>query len=150
MFGYWKQRRKLQRQIAELDKKFLPDVEKARSVYTHATPGEGLSALVGSDYHSMRKAAEMELEILDAKHLLAKAEKWGLDRLPAKEMYDPHVEGVEMRPYFKPQNKALMRKMIADARFNTIKRWVELLSPIVSTVIALIALIVSIIAIYQT
>lgn len=40
--------------------------------------------------------------------------------------------------------------MIADARFKYWKEWVDLLSPIMSTILSIIALAVSIIALYRS
>jgi hypothetical protein len=146
MFDYQKKRSRLQRVIAELDEELRPKVEQAKLEYKHASPGNDLSFLVESDYKTRRHNYEMELEVLEAEHLLDQAGKWGVDGSARQETYDPHFTGVEPRIYFNPQNKALMRRMISDAKYEWWKRWVDLLSPVVATIISIIALIISIVA----
>jgi hypothetical protein len=150
MLQHWRDRRRLGREITKLDKELLPQVERAKLEYKHAAPGEDFSVLIESRYKTERYHLEMELEVLEAKRLIEKGEKWGTDGSPTKLIYDPNIRGIEPRPYFNPQNKVLMRRWIAEARFNGIKKWVDLLSPVVATIISIIALILSIYALHQT
>ncbi len=140
MFDYWKYkkwRRELQRQIADVDKKSIENVQRAEI----GSVGEA----VARD-RATRRHLEMELEVLEAEHLRKKAARYGLYSLPSQTTYDPKIEGAAPRLYFLPNNKEQLYRMVADAKFDYWKRRVDFLSPIIATIISIIALIVSIIA----
>lgn len=146
MSDYRRQRRALLRQLAEIEKAkegYLMRLKDARpeELQLHNAPL--------FQYNDRRYHLEMELEVLEAKHLLKLAEKWGYEGpLVQQQMYDPHYTGVEPRPFFTPQNKALMRKIITDARRRRIKEWVEIISPVASVVISLLAFLLAALALY--
>jgi hypothetical protein len=143
MSDYQKKQRALRRRIAELDK----EQDAASLKYKDMRPDEiGLQGIAVAQYQSQRKHFEMELEVLEAKHLLDMAAKWGVEGSAQQRIYDPNMAGLEPRPYFVEPHKTQMRKMISDARKKRINEWVGILSPLITVLLSLAALIVSIIA----
>jgi hypothetical protein len=133
MFDDWRRRLGLKRRLTQLNELYLK----------HLTGSIHFSELdkAGTEFLSERQQIQMELEVLEAKRLIKAASKYGLDGLPTQEIYNSNLKGVRPRPYFRPQPKAQLIKMISEARFNYWKRWTELLVPILSLLIAIIALL---------
>ena len=134
-------RRQIRRQIAWIDK-------RSAHAFKHAeiqSVGEAVA-----HYRAERKHLEIKLESLEAARLRKKAERYGLYSFPTQEVYIPNDEGGSGYAYFLPQQKEQLYRMVADARFAYRKKWVDLLSPIMTIIISLIALAVSIIALYRS
>ena len=108
MSEYRKRRRELKRRIAETDKEWLPKID--------ATGFDDTRKLLTTNYQFVRQHYEMELEVLEAGHLIRTADELGLGSIAQREMYDPNMKGVKPRPYFTPENKALMYRAISEAR----------------------------------
>lgn len=142
MFEYWKARRALRNRIADLDKK----QEAASLKLKDMRPDEiSLHGLAVGQYQSIRHHFEMELEVLEAKYLMDKAARWGIEGTAPTELYNPNMTGVEPRRYFREPNKTKMRKMISDARRKRLNEW----SPVISLLISFIALLFSIFAFFR-
>lgn len=129
------------RQIAQVEMKSIENVQRAEI--------ESVGEAVARD-RATRKHLIMELEVLEADYLRKKAARYGLYQFPSQETYDPKIEGIAPRVYFLPHNKEQFYKMIADAKFNHWKKWIDFLSPIIATIISLIALVVSIVALSRS
>ncbi len=131
MFEYLKARRSLKREIEEAEKEFM-----------RLAKNESLDLLTsGVDQNRfLRDHYKMELKILESNHLLDVAtRKFGLDVSLGKVVYDPKMHGVEQRTYLEEPEKLL--RMISKARFEWWKKWIELLVPILSLLIAIIVLL---------
>jgi hypothetical protein len=138
MLDFWKKRRALLRQLAEIERAREDHLLKIKD----ALPEEvQLLNVALFQYNDRKHHCEMELEVQDADYLLHKAKRLGVEGSPQQKIYDPKFTGVEPRPYFTPENKARMRKIIADARFAYWKQWAELLVPILSLIVAILALL---------
>jgi hypothetical protein len=142
---YKKQRRQLQKSIAKAERDIEAESLKLKDVRPQDV---GMFGLNVSRYNTRKHDLEMELEVLEAKYLMELGEKWGTDGSPTKLMYDPNYVGLEPRPYFTPQNKELMLKWISDARRKRIREWVEIVSPVASVIISLLAFLLAALALY--
>jgi len=151
MFDYWRARRRLQRQLTNLDDEYLPKVERAKLEYKHAAPGDDLSALVEGDYGGRRKFIEIELRRLESGRTYSLMRSWGVDapkqNIPSGPLYEADRDGNLL---LTQDGQAAASQAISDARFAWCKKWVDLLAPIMSTIISLIALAISIIALYRS
>ena len=149
MFDEWRKKRALLRAIAKLDEELLPKVERAQLEYKHAPSGPNLSAihdrktLAEEDYNYQRKRLEIELAVNEANRLFRQAKRYGVVGTPQQQTANPGS-----RPYFKPHNQEAFERMIAEARYSTIKKWVDLLTPILSTVVSILALLIAVLALY--
>lgn len=145
MSEYLSKRRELERQLEGLNREIEA---QALTLKDESPESAGLFGLHISQYQTRKHDLEMELEVLEARHLLDEAERWGVEGSVPQEIYDPRYVGLEPRPYFKAQNKELMRRMISDARRKRIKEWVEIISPVASVIISLLAFLLAALALY--
>jgi hypothetical protein len=142
MFDFWKYRLwrfQLKRQIAKLDK-------KAGFTFKHAeiqSIGEAVAR-----HREMREYLELQIEALEADRLQKRAAQFGLYELPPREAYEPKTEGVAGFYYFLPHHKERLYRMIADARFNWWKKWIDIISPVASVIISLLAFALAALALY--
>jgi hypothetical protein len=93
-----------------------------------------------------RRVKEMRIDllVLEADELRERASELGIDLVSAVGPWE--TDDKRMWLQRKEQNKA--RKVIADARFEWWKKWIAVLSPVLSVVIALLALMVASLALY--
>jgi len=148
MFDNWRYRRarrRLKRSIDEAEQEIQAQALKLKD---ERPEDVGLFGLNVSQYKTRKHDCEMELEVLEASHLLDKAEWWRAEGSAHQEIYDPNYTGMKPRPYFSPQNKEVMWKLISDARRNRIKEWIDIISPVASVVISLLAFALAALALY--
>jgi hypothetical protein len=92
------------------------------------------------------KRLEVELKVLESDRLRQQARRWNL------ELYGSAVGSWETDSYRQwlpqAQQYALAEKLISEARFALIKKWVDLLSPILSVVISISAFVLALLALY--
>jgi len=151
MFDYRRARRRLQRQLNKLDEEYIPKVERAKLKYQNAAPGNDLSVLVEGDYGARRKFIELELRRLESNRIFSLMRSWGVDapkqNILSDALYEIDRDGNLL---FTQDGRAAASQAISDARFAWFKKWFDLLIPIVSTILSVIALIVSIIALSKS
>lgn len=153
MSEHRKRQREFQDRIANLDK-----VHETRLLKLKGATAEEVSnfSLVTAAYRFEREHFTMELEVLEAARLIEKARKVGqvtiapIESYPPTDIYDPNMRDVHPRPYFTDENKTKMRKWILEARREKWRKWIEVLSPLATILISLIALVVSVIAMYRS
>lgn len=135
MFEYRKNRRRLKQEIEKADQR---SAEQAKDGNLEVLP------LALSQNRYVRDHYKMELEILESDYLRDTAtQKFGLDVSLEQAIYDPKMNGVEPRAYFQSEERATLRRMISKARFDWWKKWAEVLIPILSLLVAIIALLKS-------
>lgn len=135
MFEYQKSRRRLKQEIAKADQR---SAEQAKDGNLEVLP------LAISQNRFLRDHYKIELEILESDYLRDIAiRKFGLNVSLGQTIYDPKMRGVEPRPYYQSEERATLRRMISKARFDWWKKWAELLIPVLSLLVALIALLKS-------
>jgi hypothetical protein len=90
------------------------------------------------------KELRTELLVLETDELRERASGFGIDLVSAVGPWE--TDDRRMWLPKKEQNKA--RRLIADTRFEWWKKWISVLSPVVSVVIALLAFMVAVLALY--
>jgi hypothetical protein len=98
------------------------------------------------DLQKVRRA-EVELKVLESDRLRAKARRWGLELVgSAVGSWETDAEN----RYWLGQDKqyALAERLISEARFAAVKKWVDLLSPILSVIISVLAFALAALALY--
>jgi|ERR1041385_2333471 hypothetical protein len=90
------------------------------------------------------KDLRIDLLVLEADELREEASGLGIDLVSAVGPWE--TDDKRMWLQRKEQNKA--RQVIADARFEWWKKWIGILSPVLSVIIALLALMVAGLALY--
>jgi hypothetical protein len=144
MFDEWKKRRKLKKELEEIDRLYAPDFRAAKSE---------------NDYHAVRAGYDVEtaetiseLRRMETAKLVKRAKKYGVEspphylvtgQLPYWEKND-HTQ----RTYLSDNGAAKLNHETSEAVLNYWKRWVEIVSPIATVLIALFALGLSILALY--
>jgi hypothetical protein len=90
---------------------------------------------------------EVELKVLESDRLRAKARRWGLELVGSAV---GSWETDENNRYWLGQDKqyAAAEKLISDVRYAAFKKWVDLLSPILSVVISILAFVLAALALY--
>jgi hypothetical protein len=135
MFEYRKNRRRLKQEIEKADQR---SAEQAKDGNLEVLP------LALSQNRYLRDHYKMELEILESDYLRDIAtQRFGLDVSLEQAIYDPKMHGVEPRAYFQSEERATLRRMISKARFDWWKKWAEVLIPILSLLVAIIAILKS-------
>jgi hypothetical protein len=132
MFDYQKNRRSLEKRIVEVDK---------RSANRVKLDNLDLIAYGIANDRFERDHFNMELKVLEAEHLHAKASRYGITSFPTEETYAPQMKDVKPRPYFSEQSKAELHKIISEARFNYWKKRAEFAVPIITLIVAVIAIL---------
>lgn len=143
MFQYRRKRRELAQQLTELDREWLPRLKDQKT-------GE-LSLPIPSNYLLARARIEVELERLETVRLMKKAARYGIKLGPFETLWteDERFSAEERKSYLSQNGKAEVSKMINDARYIGAKKWVDLLSPVLTVLFALLALIISMIALFK-
>jgi hypothetical protein len=90
------------------------------------------------------KDLRIDLLVLEADELREEASGLGIDLVSAVGPWE--TDDKRMWLQRKEQNKA--RQVLADARFEWWKKWIGILSPVLSVIIALLALMVAGLALY--
>jgi len=145
MFDNWKKRRKLNQELAEIDKAYASDFRAAKTQ---------------DDYNAVRSVYDIEtaetvseLRWMQTAKLRRRAKKFGLELQPhgwlivGEEPYwetNPHTN----RTYLSDAGIEKLSHEIVDARFAYWKRWVEILAPTASVIISLLALGLAALALY--
>jgi len=121
MSGYKRERKALARQIANLE-----------SYGQHSSDEQRLNRL------------KLKLMVLDSDRLRERAMRFGVNLVEAVGPW--HTD--EARMWLREKEQTNARRVINDARFDWWKRWIGLLSPAVSVLIALLALLLAALALY--
>jgi hypothetical protein len=143
MFDYWRANRKLRRQFAAFEKRFerMTREQKDMSVVEYR-----------EEYSRFLRA----LKLNQNSELVHKAYRLGINvftelpedwvELPgglvSREGKEPSLEF----PVLSIKGNAKLWKMVRDKQYEIAKKWTDLLAPIFSTIISIIALIIAIIA----
>jgi hypothetical protein len=156
MFTLWREGRRLRREFAAFNKKWRRlNQEKvaAERPYSILTD-EGYN----SEYQRLRHAVQDN----ESKRLLRWANRLGIDvysELPQNALDslgqlmwwdEDEKEFLFFRSRLSYRGAARLSKMIKEKQYEVAKKWTDLLAPVLSTVISLIALIISIVALYRT
>ncbi len=149
MFEHRRERQKLQRGIAEIDRKSAERVKNENI--------ELLGYAVAQD-RFLRGDLEAELKILGVSRLVDKAQQLGIEieeELPSNSVYrdGSKVWWDEYKPtqkkWINDKAKERLEQLIKDRQYKRRKKWVDLYVPIVSLLFSFAALVISIIAIYR-
>ena len=134
MFDYHKERRKLLRQIAAVDKQFVPRLAN-----------EGEDTL--KDYKSKRNASWLELQVLITGKLQRDMQRFGI-----VETFGPgwKLDARGEQFYLSVEALARGKKLVSEARITWWQKWIALLTPPIAILISIIALIVSFIALRKS
>jgi hypothetical protein len=92
---------------------------------------------------------EEDLHVLETVGLQAQARFYGIDLFPTEgRIGDPElwVTTFNGRRFLTEHGLEGAQRLITEARFNYWKRWIDIVAPVASTIISIIALIVAIVA----
>jgi hypothetical protein len=137
MFDDWRGQRRLRSEIDELSGRYSAkrraaegDKRKLERLYVeHKFEIDGLLA---------------ELSQLKTKKLFRMLKQFGVEWQGDESWW--YESPVTRKRWLNETGETRLRRLVVDARFNYWKRWVDLLSPIISTIISILALIVAIVA----
>jgi len=90
------------------------------------------------------KILKVELLILDSEQLRERASQFGIDLVSSVGPW----EADDTRLWLAERVQINARRLLEQARFEWWQKWVGLLSPVISTIIALLALILAAFALY--
>jgi hypothetical protein len=127
MFNYWRERRRLKREIAELIQR-----GEAEQAELEGRP----SALAGP---------LILFQMLEYERLMKKARRLGIEY---KRPTD-HDDGYELTEngQLVGEGYARLRKMIRDERLNVAEKWVKILVPLITAIASVLGLIIALITI---
>jgi hypothetical protein len=137
MFEYKRKRRKLQLElITELERKYRA-IPKGQL---------GMDTPISSQYDLELDRIRDGLKALDTKYLLEEANRFDVDVSMDDSWWETDSNS---RKYLSELGKAKLEAVIREKRYSYWKRWTDLIIPIISTLIALLALAVALIALYK-
>jgi cell division septum initiation protein DivIVA len=121
MSAYKKERKALKRRIADLEKESA-SVDDAQKI----------------------ARCKLELKVLESSYLQKRAARFGIDLVEA---VGPWYTD-EARRWLNEKEQAKAHQVIADARFDWWKKWIGVISPVASVIIALVAIMLAVLALY--
>jgi hypothetical protein len=144
MFDDWKRRRRLRGEIAENDRIYAAETRTAKSKNDYIA--------AQSVYDIETDPIISELRCMETAKLVKRAKKYGVDEPPrylitgreASWETNDHTQ----RTYLSDSGAAKLSHETTEAMLNYWKRWVEIVSPIATVLIALFALAVAILALF--
>jgi hypothetical protein len=143
MFDYWRKKRRLLKQIAAHDEKYSDFEVRDKNDDDY----QRTSVLAGIE----RRYYEDQLGYLETQRLHDKAERLGISVLEEMPRDDISLwVHTHNYLYLTDEGKVRLIRLISERRFELAKKWTDLLAPILSTIISLLALAISIIALYRT
>jgi len=156
MFGHWKyffenwrKRRSVKRQLREIDSEFAPEFKAAGD-------NEDERSKVMAKYKARIQEPWEQLRWSKTNRLRVKAFRLGIElpRGDEEDCWDPaHFLEVHGDTYVRgslltPKGIAIVSRQISEARLNYYKQWVQVISPLATVLISLLALVISAIALY--
>ena len=100
-----------------------------------------------SEYRRQIGELEEELNMVESVHLRKRAERFGIDLVNAVGPWMTHAV-IPGRMWLEEREQAKARRVISDARFEWWKKWIGLVSPVASVLIALMAFVLAGVALY--
>jgi len=142
---YRKRRRELERQIDEVDGRWQSRLANKED--------HELFSLARSQYLFERSYPEIDLEKLETKRLVDQAIRLGVP-FPEDDEWEHDTrtirEGMIIETYLLPPARTAFSARLSQARRHLVKDWVAIVAPILTVTFSLVALIVSIIALYKS
>jgi hypothetical protein len=135
MSAYKKARKELEHKIDELHKE---------SRVIHLVDDDEFLQ-ISSEHNQQIADLENELDAVESHHLIERAKNFGVD---LKEAVGPWYTDHRSRSWLPDKDQVRANRVIGDARFAWWKKWVELLSPVLSVVISLLAVALAALALY--
>jgi hypothetical protein len=130
MFDNWRRRRKLRQEVAKIENEYAPRLIN-----------EGDS--IRTEFNFKRSAPLNELRRLETEKLQRDIQRFGITAIFASG-WKLDARGGEW--YLSEEAMTTARNMIKEARYNYWKKWFDLLVPILSFIVSILALLVAIIA----
>lgn len=142
MFDDRKKSNRLKRELAEIDRKYEPQRRAVKS--------EDEGHVVQIEYDQETAGIISELEGMKTRKARMKAERFGIELPPnaygGEQDWDD-IPFSEQR-FLTAKGLAKVNRQVSKARFVYWKQWIDIVSPIASVIIALLALALSAIALY--
>lgn len=121
----WQERRSLERQIEEINRRFQPRMAAAKTDQEeHHIDQEWVEAI---------EQYQVSMGVLKTKRLIKLANRWEVE-IPSGAWTNDRYENVR---YIAPPHQIKLRRSIRDARREAVKWWVQLLTPIISVLTGL-------------
>lgn len=127
MSQYRNARRRLEREITKLE-------EESRVI--HASDDDEFLQ-ISSEYNHQIAELQNELDAVESRHLSQRAKRFGID---LQEAVGPWYSDHRGRLWLEDKYRVKASQAISDARFAWWRKWLELLVPILSLIIAILAL----------
>jgi len=135
-----KRRHELQREIGQIERRYAHKLSTA--------VGKEVDRIIQEKWREMGDR-KLELEALETDRLVRKARRhrvlipkdkdwWWYD---GENIQGTSLDDMWQSPFLTERGKVGVEKLVSEARFSNIKRWSELLIPILSLLIALLALL---------
>ena len=136
----------------------ITELRRAESVAGYYTTGmsykeerrrllERQQALAGAPLTCAKqiKETEIKLKVLESNRLREKAKKWGIDLVEAVGPWETDANST--RSWIsQDKHYAQAARIISDTRFAYWKKWVDVISPVASVVISLLAFVLAALA----
>jgi hypothetical protein len=131
MFDKWRERRRLKREIASIERRYQSKLRVATEEDRENLESERESELV---------SPQMLLEIIDYEVLVGKAQRLGLD--PRQVDSSSHGGGMST-------TNPRLRKLIRDERLSIAGHWVKILVPVLTVLVSLLGLLVALVTVLR-
>jgi hypothetical protein len=130
MFEDWRERRRLRREIAGIERRYRSRL--------HAAATDEDRELIEGERDSELVSPQMLLEIIELEQLTTKARGLGLDYSAKSGSHDTS------------DANAKLRKLIRDEQLNMAERWVKILVPILTVLVGPLGLLVALITVLKS
>ena|ERR1700759_3358772 len=143
MFTDWRYKRSVRQQLAAMEKQYYKDIDNSEA-QSHG--------MISIDYRHRRSFLEGGLKVLRTQRLAEKASRLGIN--VEKELPDNvgawwHNDQYTEQTWLTSAGEAKLSQLIHDKKYEIAKKWSDLFSPIIATIISLIALAISIYALLK-
>lgn len=134
MFDDWKKRRALKRELREIDKFYESNFRAAKTLEDYLP--------VRSVYDAETGEILRELSVYETRKMRQRADKWGIDLPPFDSDDDWEKHSWTGHLSLTQAATAKVNRKIGEAKLTYWERWAKILVPILSLLVAILALLV--------
>lgn len=139
MLAYWRERRRLQRQIGGVVRRYEPKLEAAtdekQRVAIHKERGSELDITL------------LHLELLETGTLIESARRLGIE--PEYDSGWLHEREITEKGWIHNTSYAKLRKLVRDERLSIAEKWIKVIVPVLTALVSLLGLLVALVTVIR-
>jgi hypothetical protein len=139
MFGEWRERRRLKRQLADITRRYEPRLDVANREERESIEDERESEMA---------SPFILLEMLETERLLRKARKLGIEYQSDQTWWAENE--ITEQSWLTQRGHAKLRKLIRDERFSIAEKLVKILVPVLTALVSILGLLVALITVSRS